>query len=170
MSRGSVCFIRRWEFVAFSRRVCYEPGMENNGFTPQKRIEFIRHLTETGNVTACCLKVGISRMGAYAYRRTHPKFAEVWDDAVEHGYDILEAEARRRAFEGWDEAVFGSLGTGQGSGQVGVVRKYDTTLLIFLLKGGRPEKYMDRLFHRIEDLSKLPDEELLAIVESGKRR
>jgi hypothetical protein len=47
----------------------------------------------------------------------------------------LEDEAVRRAYEGVERPVF------QGGKQVGVVREYSDTLLIFLLKALRPEKY-----------------------------
>jgi len=46
--------------------------------------------------------------------------------------------------DGWEEPVFGSGGTGMGTVEVGAIRKFDSTLLIFLLKGARPEKYRER--------------------------
>ena len=54
-----------------------------------------------------------------------------------------EDEAVRRAHDGVDEPVFY-----QGKA-CGVVRKYSDTLLIFLLKGRRPEKYRDRPSHAV---------------------
>ncbi len=67
-----------------------------------------------------------------------------WEEAREEAADHLEDEARRRAVDGWDEPVYGSGGTGVGTVEVGTIRKYDSTLLIFLLKGARPEKYRER--------------------------
>ena len=67
-----------------------------------------------------------------------PLFEEASEDAA----DSLEAEARRRAVEGVEEPV------GWYKGQAGgVVRKYSDTLLIFLLKGRRPELYRERFEH-----------------------
>lgn len=83
-------------------------------------------------------------MFVYEQRRADELFAAAWDDALDQASDLLEKEARRRAHDGWDEPVFGSLGNNQGSGEIGTVRKYSDTLLIFLLKGARPEKYRDR--------------------------
>jgi hypothetical protein len=53
--------------------------------------------------------------------------------------DLLEDEAFRRAHQGIDKPVF------QGKELVGVIREYSDTLLIFLLKGCRPDKYRDRV-------------------------
>ena len=60
---------------------------------------------------------------------------------IDIGADALEDEAVRRAVDGVDEQVFY-----QGKA-CGVVRKYSDTLLIFLLKGRRPERYRDRSSH-----------------------
>ena len=60
---------------------------------------------------------------------------------------MLEEEARRRAYVGFDEPVFGSGGHGIGTVQVGVIRKYSDTLLIFLLKGIRPGKFRENHKH-----------------------
>ncbi len=52
---------------------------------------------------------------------------------------MLEAEARRRAVEGVRKPVYcrGEI--------VGTVKEYSDTLLIFLMKGARPEKYRDNV-------------------------
>jgi hypothetical protein len=57
--------------------------------------------------------------------------------------DILEAEAHRRAVEGVEKPVGWYKGRPGG-----YVREYSDVLLIFLLKGLRPEKYKDRLEKR----------------------
>lgn len=105
---------------------------------------FLEALTATGNVSESSKEAQVSRMFVYEQRRADQVFAAAWDDALDQASDLLEKEARRRAHDGWDEPVFGSMGTGLGSGEVGTVRKYSDTLLIFLLKGARPEKYRDR--------------------------
>ena len=48
---------------------------------------------------------------------------------------MIEAEARRRAVDGVDEPVYY-----QGK-EVGTVRRYSDVLLIFLLKGLRPQRF-----------------------------
>ena len=59
------------------------------------------------------------------------------DHAREEAADTLEAEARRRAIEGVEEPVF------HKGERVGTVRKHSDLLLIFLLKGARPQKFRD---------------------------
>jgi hypothetical protein len=62
--------------------------------------------------------------------------------AKEMAADRLEEEAWRRAVDGVEEPV------GFYRGEPGAyVRRYSDTLLIFLLKGLRPEKYRERYEH-----------------------
>ncbi len=107
--------------------------------TPETREAFIAALSECGNVTRACEAAGISRMTAYAWRKDDLDFANAWDAALELGAEGLEDEARRRAFEGVEDVVLDKDGNVRQ-----VVRKYSDTLLIFLLKGAKPEKYRER--------------------------
>jgi hypothetical protein len=110
--------------------------------TAEKKKKFLKALGKTCNVSEAARLSGLSRRYWYKAKEKDRKFSEAWDDAVEVGVDALEAEARRRAYEGWDEPVF------YKGDATGVVRRYSDTLLIFLLKGARPKKYAD--FHRVE--------------------
>ncbi len=112
--------------------------------TPKKREAFIDALAKTGNVSDAAELAGIGRRSAYDWRRDDLSFAAEWDDAIDQAADRMEREAFRRAVEGTDKPVFGSLGQGMGSGEVGRVKEYSDTLLIFLLKAARPEKYRER--------------------------
>lgn len=98
----------------------------------------------TANVTEACQATGIARKTAYNHREQFPEFKDAWLRAEAVAADKLEREAWRRAVEGWEEPVFGSLGNNSGSGEVGRIRKYDSTMLIFLLKGHKPEKFRER--------------------------
>jgi hypothetical protein len=98
---------------------------------------FLTALESSGNVTISARLAGVSRTAAYKARRGEPEFTAAWDVAMEIATDALEAEARRRALEGWEEPVYFN-----GS-ECGRIRKYDSTLLIFLLKANRPEKYRE---------------------------
>jgi len=71
-------------------------------------------------------------------------YRQAFADAMDEACDIMEMEARRRAVHGVEKPVFGSLGQGMGSGEIGRVQEYSDTLLIFLLKGARPEKFRER--------------------------
>ena len=66
-------------------------------------------------------------------------YAAKFEEADATAIDVLEKEARRRAVGGTEEPVYY-----QGV-EVGTVRRYSDTLLIFLMKGNNPEKYRDRL-------------------------
>ena len=69
--------------------------------------------------------------------------------------DRLEAEARRRAIEGIEKPVFykgkmcyrdevdPATGERRGTGEPLLIRKSSDVLLMFLLKGARPEKYRE---------------------------
>jgi hypothetical protein len=98
---------------------------------------FVGALEASGNVTASARRAGVNRATAYNHRRSEPDFAAAWDEALEVATDALEAEARRRALEGWEEPIF------CGGEECGRVRKYDSTLMIFLLKAHRPEKFRE---------------------------
>ncbi len=71
--------------------------------------------------------------------------------------DLLESEAYKRAVHGWNEPVGWYMGQAGG-----MVRKYSDVLLIFLLKGIRPDKYRERVELRGAfanlDVSPLPDD------------
>ena len=81
------------------------------------------------------------RASAYEWRDDDPKFAQEWKKAIEVGADLLEEEALRRAVQGVQRPVY------QGGRLVGNVREYSDTLLIFLLKGAKPQKYAERTNH-----------------------
>lgn len=107
--------------------------------TIKKKIEtFLAALAECGNVTTAANSSGWNRTYLYHKRKADPAFAKAWDEAATIGVAALEDEARRRAYEGWQEPVF-------HRGEVcGSVRKYSDTLLIVLLKAHLPEKYQER--------------------------
>ena len=106
--------------------------------TPEKIGLFCDALAQGSSVSAACSAARIGRRTAYDWRHEDGAFAAAWDEAVEAGTDYLEDEAKRRAAQGVDEPVFY-----QGE-QCGAVRKYSDTLLIFMLKARRPEKYRER--------------------------
>jgi hypothetical protein len=76
-------------------------------------------------------------MTAYRWRDDDQAFAKDWEAAKAAGLDALEDEALRRAYEGYDKPI-----VHQGI-ITDTVKEYSDTLAIFLLKGGKPEKYRD---------------------------
>ncbi len=103
---------------------------------------FLLELSQRGNVALACVKSKIGRQTAYDARAADIAFAVAWKEAVEFSTELMEAEARRRAVEGTLRPVY------QGKKLVGKVREYSDTMMIFLLKAHKPEKYRDR--HQVE--------------------
>jgi len=90
-------------------------------FTLKKR-RFLQRFAQCGTITHAARYAGVSRPTIYAWRREEDgEFSKAFDDAQEMACDALEVEARKRAVKG-----------------------HSDTLLIFLLKGARPDKYKDR--------------------------
>ena len=147
---------------------------------------FISALSRSGNIRLSCESAGITRPTAYDLRNTDPSFAIEWDTALEESADLLEQEARRRAEQGVRRLKFhnGAVITVQALSPDGmpltqedgtpfmvpyVEHEYSDTLMIFLLKGIRPEKYRERADVRHSgkvDIGSLSDAELLAITEA----
>src|SRR5688500_10125417 len=84
---------------------------------------FFVALETCGSVTEACKAASISRVFVYQCKREDPVFAERWEQALEAGADTLEDEARRRAMQG--------------------VSKGSDVLLMFLLKGLRPQRWRE---------------------------
>ena len=115
------------------------PMVEVTGVVTPERAwwgKFLTELTKTGCVTKAAKKANRSPKHCYSDRKAFPAFAEAWDEALRIACDLMEGEARRRAVEGVLEPVFY-----QGA-KCGTIRKYDSQLLMFLLKAHDP-KYRD---------------------------
>lgn len=107
-------------------------------FTPEKRNDFLTSLATTGNVRKAAEACGVSTRLAYIHRSNDAEFAQAWQDALTEAIEtVLEPEALRRAVEGTDKAVY------HNGEVVGYEKQYSDTLLIFLLKAARPEKYRE---------------------------
>lgn len=107
-------------------------GINSKTYSIKKK-RFLIFLSETCNVSRSCRLAGVDRSDMYKLRKSDPYFAEDWATAIEMGFEALEDEMHRRAFEG-------VLITNQN----GTNRKYSDVLAIFLLKAHRPDKYSDR--------------------------
>lgn len=119
---------------------------------------FLKHYARCGNVGQAVeeanAELGVSpdldgetalnRRLILSWREADETFDEQCKDAESDAGDILEREAIRRARDGWDEPVFSKARNGEVE-EVGVIRKFDSTMLIFLLKGFKPEKFGDRM-------------------------
>lgn len=98
---------------------------------------FLEAYRTCGNISFAASQVGIHRKQHYRWTQADPEYAAAWREAQEDAADHLEKEAWRRAVEGVPEPVY------QQGRQVGEVRRFSDHLLMFLLKGVRPEKFRD---------------------------
>lgn len=115
--------------------------------TPKKLAQFLEDLAETGNVVLSAEMCNLDRRALYRLRKDNEEFRQAWDESVEQSSDYLEAEARRRAIDGLVQKKFDKDGApiiDPETGEQYFERAYSDTLLIFLLKGARPEKFRDR--------------------------
>lgn len=117
--------------------------------TPKKTAAFLDSLRAGLSVSHAARLSGFARTTWYEHRAADPALAAAWDDACEEGADRLEDEAVRRAVEGVrTEKTVTSQGKALKDDYGRLVKDvtidYSDTLLIFLLKGRRPEKYAER--------------------------
>lgn len=110
------------------------------------RERFLEGYAETGNIGHACRAAGVSRATYYRERGRNEAFADQADDASDEAIDRLELEARRRAAEGVERERWHRTGTDERGRPIyerRTIREYSDTLLIFLLKAARPEKYRE---------------------------
>jgi hypothetical protein len=112
--------------------------------TPKKESQFLEVLRKTADVSKACKTIKTGRATVYEWRKKDSLFAAAWDDAIEEAIETAEGEAYRRATKGTLKPVF------YKGVKCGSIREYSDTLLIFLLKAGKPEKYRERFEQRIE--------------------
>lgn len=102
---------------------------------------FLAELRQHATVKRAAKAAKIHHATVYKHLARDETFRKRVDEALEAGAIALEQEAIRRAVEGVKEPVFYK---GQ---KVAAVTRYSDTLLIFLLKGLKPERYKDRHEH-----------------------
>lgn len=106
-----------------------------------KKEIFLKALSINGIITEAAKAAKIPRQSHYDWMKNDPEYPARYEAAYNEAVDSLEQEAISRARDGWEEPVY------QGGKYVGSIRKKSDTLLIFLLKGAKPEKYRERYEH-----------------------
>lgn len=107
--------------------------LRRNGWTFARRMAFLKALQTRGNVSHAARGAGMSREGAYRLRRRCPEFARAWDAAMAHDPVALPRQADPRSL--WERATVGTAREIRYHGKrIGVVRRYDDTALLRLLK------------------------------------
>lgn len=114
-----------------------------DGFTPQRQLDFIRALADTGVVEQAARAVGMAVSSCYRLRNAPEgaAFAAAWDSALAYAARKLLDVAFDRAIHGSDEPVFDKEGR-----RVGRRMRQNDRLLMFLLRGYMPERF--RYAHR----------------------
>ena len=97
----------------------------------------------------------------YDWLKADANFKKSFEDSAKIGIELLEDEAQRRAFHGTKKPVY------QGGKLVGHIQEYSDTLLIFLLKGKKPDVYKDRHELTGKDGEAIKSELIVKFVESG---
>lgn len=115
-----------------------EAESSDEALDARKRV-WLAAFEEAGTVTKGCKDSGIPRSTVYVWRQHDEAFALAWADIEEATTEAMEREAYRRAVEGVSEPLVsaGKLVTN--------TQKFSDTLLIFMLKARRPEKYRDNV-------------------------
>ena len=129
---------------------------------PRRKTVFLEALVDTVNVTLACRRAGIARRTAYDWREADAGFARKWDDAIDEGVDLLEAELHKRAFEGVERPVY------YKGEQVGTWRFYSDALAMFLLKAHRPERYRGTATGTAAPKALTPEEQAAAAEKEKK--
>lgn len=132
--------------------------------TEWRQTRFLEEFAKCANLSFAAKSAGVDRALHYRWLED-PEYVAAFEEAHKQACDAIDQEIYRRGVTGVLEPVF-HMGK-----EVAQIRKYDTTLLIFLAKGLMPEKYRDnfkgeivtqgtvKVQHNI-DLSKLTDEQL----------
>lgn len=145
--------------------------------TRLRQAKFLELFEECLMVSMACKKLKIPRRTVYNWINSDELFKSQYEASQKMAIDLMEEEARRRAFHGVKEPVY------QGGKKVGYVQKFSDTLLIFMLKNLKKETFADvvRTEHsgpngeaiRTEarvisnvDYTQLPDEVLRSILNA----
>jgi len=118
-----------------------------------KKGAFLAALIEAGgHIGNACKATQVGRTTVYDWRKQDARFETAYHEAMDLGADILEDEATRRAIHGLKRFKFfqGAAITDPDTKEPYYELEYSDTLLIFLLKGIRPDKYRERISHKVD--------------------
>lgn len=103
-----------------------------------KKEAFLQAYSTCGNISKAARLSKIRRQDHYDWLKNSKTYQKRFDEAEDEAIDMLEEEARRRAIRGVRKPVGWHRGVPGG-----YVKEYSDTLLIFLLKAARPNKFRD---------------------------
>lgn len=82
----------------------------DHSWTPERRTDFLEKLALTCNVRKALEDSGMSESGLYQLRKRDAAFAREFDEALDHGYALLEAAMLDRAVNGQTREVMNPKG------------------------------------------------------------
>lgn len=126
-------------------------------FTAYTRVEFLKWLRVTGNVSWAARKVGCTRQAAYQLRQRDEAFKAQWKESMDEANDGLQYEAYRRAVLGTAKPVH------YKGERVDTILEYSDVLLAILLKANMPTKFNERLVHGVDDSIRELQQERLVV-------
>ena len=103
-----------------------------------KKAAFLAAYASTCMVTKAAEAAHICRDTHYAWLKSDPEYKAKFGQVQEQVVQALEDECVRRAYHGIQRPV-------TVAGKRELVTEFSDTLLIFLLKGNRPNKYRDNV-------------------------
>lgn len=113
--------------------------MQGKTLTVQDKEIFLKKLRSfKGNISKAARSLKLSRQVFYEHKKSDEAFSDAWDEIIESLIDDAEGELYRRAVKGTLKPVYYK---GQ---KVGKIREFSDTLLMFWLKGKKPEVYRER--------------------------
>lgn len=104
-----------------------------------RKRSYLRGYASDGTVTTGCRTAKVSPYTVYRWREEDDEFVLLENQARSALADKLEAEAIRRAYQGWERPIY------QRGVLVGVERCYSDMLLKMMLGALRPEKYREKV-------------------------
>lgn len=109
-----------------------------NSIVPERQRAFIAALAATGIVTQAARSIGASLEALYSLRNRKGAegFARAWEEALDRGMARLEDCALERAIQGEERIIVGKAGE-----VIARWTRYDTSLITFLLRQRRAERY-----------------------------
>lgn len=136
-----------------------------DGWTPQRQVEFIAALADSGCVEQAARAVCMSVTSCYRLRRARgaENFAAAWDAALGQAARRLVDLAFDRAINGSDEPLFDRDGS-----RIGRRLRHNDRLLMFLLRAYMPDRFR-HAHHNVRVADEAPPPALARVSEALRR-
>jgi hypothetical protein len=117
---------------------------------------FLDAFAQAGTCLGASKLSGVDDRNHYVWLQKSEQYRQEFAIAKERAAQVLEAEARRRAADGYDDPIF------YNGVQVGHVRRYSDLLMIFLLKAAKPDIYRD--YHSVKVSGSMSTQATITVV------